>query len=126
ARAIVVACAVLALGMALEPAPAPSAAARSAATRARSAATRARSAAAQARSARTRYYLALGDSLAQGMQPEAAGITVDTDQGYADQLYAIERQRIRALKLVKLGCGGETTSSFLSGRGNPDPLILGC
>jgi lysophospholipase L1-like esterase len=119
ARAIVAACAVLALGMALEPAPAPSAAARSAATRARSSA-------AQARSARTRYYLALGDSLAQGMQPEGAGITVDTDRGYADQLYAIEHRQIRVLKLVKLGCGGETTSSFLSGRGNPDALILGC
>ena len=75
---------------------------------------------------RTRYYLALGDSLAQGMQPEAAGITVDTDRGYADQLYAAERKQIRGLKLVKLGCGGETTSSFLRGRGNPDALILGC
>jgi lysophospholipase L1-like esterase len=119
ARAIIAACAVLALGTAVEPAPAPSAAARSAAARARYATP-------QARSARTRYYVALGDSLAQGMQPEAAGITVDTDQGYADQLYAIEHRRIRALKLVKLGCGGETTSSFLSGRGNPDALILGC
>lgn len=73
-----------------------------------------------------RYYLALGDSLAQGMQPEAAGITVNTDHGYVDQLYAIEHRRIRFLKLLKLGCGGETTSSFLSGRGNPDALILGC
>jgi lysophospholipase L1-like esterase len=73
-----------------------------------------------------RYYLSLGDSLAQGMQPDAAGITLDTDQGYADQLYALERTRIPGLRLVKLGCGGETSSSFLSGRGNPDALILGC
>jgi hypothetical protein len=73
-----------------------------------------------------RYYLSLGDSLAQGMQPDAGGITLDTAQGYADQLYALERTRIPGLRLVKLGCGGETSSSFLSGRGNPDALILGC
>jgi lysophospholipase L1-like esterase len=74
----------------------------------------------------TRYYLSLGDSLAQGMQPDASGITLNTAQGYADQLYALERRRIPGLRLVKLGCGGETSSSFLSGRGNPDALILGC
>jgi lysophospholipase L1-like esterase len=74
----------------------------------------------------TRYYVALGDSLAQGMQPEAAGITVNTDQGYADQLYASEKTRIPRLKLIKLGCGGETTGSFLTGHGNPDALLLGC
>jgi lysophospholipase L1-like esterase len=74
----------------------------------------------------TRYYLSLGDSLAQGMQPDSAGITRDTDQGYADQLYTLERRKIPSLKLVKLGCGGETSSSFLSGRGNPDAPILGC
>jgi lysophospholipase L1-like esterase len=30
------------------------------------------------------------------------------------------------LRLVKLGCGGETTTSFLSGRGNSLALLLGC
>jgi lysophospholipase L1-like esterase len=74
----------------------------------------------------TRYYLSLGDSLAQGMQPEPSGITVNTSQGYADQLYASERMRIPALRLVKLGCGGETTTSFLTGHGNSDALLLGC
>jgi lysophospholipase L1-like esterase len=74
----------------------------------------------------TRYYLSLGDSLAQGMQPDSAGITHNTDQGYADQLFALEKASIPRLRLVKLGCGGETSSSFLSGRGNPDALILGC
>ena len=75
----------------------------------------------------TRYDLSLGDSLAQGMQPNASGITVNTDQGYADQLYAIERRRMRHLKLVKLGCGGETTTSFLTGKGNSaDAFLLGC
>jgi lysophospholipase L1-like esterase len=74
-----------------------------------------------------RYYLSLGDSLAQGMQPDAAGLTVNTDQGYADQLYAIEKRKIADLQLVKLGCGGETTTSFLTGQGNAgDALLLGC
>ncbi len=76
---------------------------------------------------RARYYLSLGDSLAQGMQPNAAGLTENTNRGYADQLYAIERRRIPGLRLVKLGCGGETTSSFLTGHGNEgDALLLGC
>jgi lysophospholipase L1-like esterase len=74
-----------------------------------------------------RYYLSLGDSLAQGMQPDASGLTENTNQGYADQLYAIERRRIPGLRLVKLGCGGETTTSFLTGHGNEgDALLLGC
>jgi len=83
--------------------------------------------AAPADTTQARYYLSLGDSLAQGMQPDAAGLTIDTAHGYADQLYAIEKRRIRGLKLVKLGCGGETTTSFLTGRGNSgDALLLGC
>jgi lysophospholipase L1-like esterase len=79
-----------------------------------------------ASASRPRYYVALGDSLAQGMQPGSGGITVNTNEGYADQLYAIERARIQGLKLVKLGCGGETTTSLLSGRGNSLALLLGC
>ena len=83
--------------------------------------------AAPAGASATHYYLSLGDSLAQGMQPNSAGITVNTDQGYADQLYARERRRIKHLKLVKLGCGGETTTSFLTGKGNTaDAFLLGC
>jgi lysophospholipase L1-like esterase len=84
-------------------------------------------AATPAAAASPRWYLSLGDSLAQGMQPNTAGLTIDTDQGYADQLYAIEKRRIPGLKLVKLGCGGETTTSFLTGRGNEaDAFLLGC
>ena len=80
-----------------------------------------------AAAARARYYLSLGDSLAQGMQPNAAGLTINTDQGYADQLYASQKRKIPGLKLVKLGCGGETTTSFLTGQGNSgDALLLGC
>ena len=57
------------------------------------------------------YYLSLGDSLAAGEQlPSDQNFG---DEGYADQLYALERARIPSLKLVKLGCGGETTSSMI-------------
>ncbi len=61
------------------------------------------------------YYLSLGDSLAAGAQPNASGATVPTNEGYADFLYAIERHKIKQLKLEKLGCLGETTTSMLKG-----------
>src|ERR1700728_384700 len=62
-----------------------------------------------------RYYLALGDSLAVGAQPDASGTSVPTGQGYADQLYAILRRAQPGLRLVKLGCIGETTVSMIHG-----------
>jgi lysophospholipase L1-like esterase len=65
-----------------------------------------------------RYYLALGDSLSQGVQPNPAGTSLETNQGYADQLAALERHRAPSLKLVKLGCPGDTTGSMLTGHGN--------
>jgi lysophospholipase L1-like esterase len=61
------------------------------------------------------YYLALGDSLAQGAQPNASGVTVPTDQGYANDLYAQEQSRFKHLRLVDLGCLGETTTTMISG-----------
>jgi len=61
------------------------------------------------------YYLALGDSLAQGVQPNATGASVETRQGYPDQLYAARRPRHAGLRLVKLGCPGETTSTMIDG-----------
>jgi lysophospholipase L1-like esterase len=61
------------------------------------------------------YYLALGDSLAQGVQPNATGTSVETQQGYPDQLYAALRPRHPGLRLVKLGCPGETTSTLIDG-----------
>ncbi len=64
------------------------------------------------------YYVALGDSLSQGMQPNLAGQTLDTDQGYVDDLYACRQKRIADLHVFKLGCGGDTTTSLLTGRGN--------
>ena len=60
-------------------------------------------------------YLALGDSLSQGAQPDAAGTSVDTGQGYADQLYAMLLPSQPSLQLVKLGCIGETTHTMIDG-----------
>ena len=61
------------------------------------------------------YYVALGDSLSQGVQPDAAGASVETGQGYADQLYAVLHRSQPTLRLVKLGCPGETTGTMIRG-----------
>jgi lysophospholipase L1-like esterase len=61
------------------------------------------------------YYLALGDSLSQGVQPDRAGTSVETGQGYANQLYAMLRPAHPGLRLVKLGCPGETTATMIHG-----------
>jgi lysophospholipase L1-like esterase len=63
----------------------------------------------------TEYYLALGDSLSVGDQPNAKGVTLPTDQGYADQLYAVLKRADSGLKLAKLGCPGETTGTLNKG-----------
>jgi lysophospholipase L1-like esterase len=61
------------------------------------------------------YYLALGDSLSQGVQPNAAGVSTPTQDGYADQLYATLHRSQPGLRLVKLGCPGETTGTMIHG-----------
>ena len=61
------------------------------------------------------YYLALGDSLSQGVQPAATGASVETPQGYPDQLYAALHPRHPGLRLIKLGCPGETSSTMIDG-----------
>jgi lysophospholipase L1-like esterase len=61
------------------------------------------------------YYLALGDSLSQGVQPNAAGASVETGEGYASQLYAMLHRDRPSLRLVRLGCPGETTTTMLHG-----------
>jgi lysophospholipase L1-like esterase len=61
------------------------------------------------------YYLALGDSLSQGVQPDKAGASVETGQGYASQLYATLRRDHPSLRLVRLGCPGETTTTMIHG-----------
>lgn len=61
------------------------------------------------------YYLSLGDSLAQGVQPNSSGTSVETSQGYPNQLFAALRTANPTLKLVKLGCPGETTGTMING-----------
>jgi lysophospholipase L1-like esterase len=63
----------------------------------------------------THYQVALGDSLAVGVQPSASGENVATNQGYADDLHALFRTRVPGLSLIKLGCSGETTTSMIHG-----------
>ncbi len=63
----------------------------------------------------TTYYLALGDSLARGVQPDSGGADVETNQGYVDDLYALYRAAIPGLQLVKLGCPDETTTTMIDG-----------
>lgn len=74
------------------------------------------------------YYLALGDSLSQGVQPAtpplpagvSLGQSIETSQGYADDLYAHYAPAFDGrLRLDKLGCPGETTTSMLTGAGSP-------
>jgi len=65
------------------------------------------------------YYLALGDSLAIGIQPDANGDYVETNQGYVDDLYALFHAYVPTLQVEKLGCSGETTTSMISGQSSP-------
>jgi lysophospholipase L1-like esterase len=74
------------------------------------------------------YYVALGDSLSQGVQPATPplppgvtlGESVETAQGYANDLFAHYQAAFHGpLHLVKLGCPGETTTSMLTGAGSP-------
>src|SRR4029453_6947131 len=61
------------------------------------------------------YYVALGDSLAAGVQPDATGRSMPTDRGYVDDLYAQLSAADSRLDLVNLGCPGETTTSMIEG-----------
>jgi lysophospholipase L1-like esterase len=60
------------------------------------------------------YYVSLGDSAAAGFQPPG-----EFARGYADQLYHRVHSRQRQLRLVKLGCPGETSESLISGIDSP-------
>ena len=65
------------------------------------------------------YYVSLGDSLAQGFQPIGGPRSPESppgyNHGYADQLFKLVRSRYTQLREVKLGCGGETTTTFRFG-----------
>ncbi|HLG77621.1 MAG TPA: cellulose binding domain-containing protein, partial [Ktedonobacteraceae bacterium] len=55
------------------------------------------------------YYLALGDSLAYGLQPDG-----DTTHGYVDDIFQ-GLQSLGTQSLENLGCPGATTTSFING-----------
>ena len=65
------------------------------------------------------YYVSVGDSLAQGYEPIGGPLSpLGVDgyaQGYANQLFKEVRDRYEQLRLVKLGCGGETTLTMVLG-----------
>ncbi len=61
-------------------------------------------------------YLALGDSLAFGYQPD-----LNYDDGYADDFYAnLQGHGVKAI--ANLGCPGETSVTFLNGK-CPVPIL---
>jgi len=62
-----------------------------------------------------RYYVSLGTSLSVGIQPGSDGVNQRTDNGYPDQLLEIIEPGFREIRLVKLGCPGETTVTMMSG-----------
>jgi hypothetical protein len=67
----------------------------------------------------THYYLSLGDSLAAGT--ERGG-----DRGdYPEQLFAMLRKADPKLELVRLGCGGESTTSMRFGSQLPT-IVVSC
>ena len=69
--------------------------------------------------ASVRYDVALGDSLAVGVQPNQHGVELRTSEGYSDQLAATERTRIPSLRLVEFGCPGDSTARMITGHGDP-------
>jgi lysophospholipase L1-like esterase len=69
----------------------------------------------------TSYYLSLGDSLSRGVQPALTGQDVATSRGYPDRLAARLRGELPHLRLVKLGCSGETTATMIHGGICPYP-----
>jgi lysophospholipase L1-like esterase len=70
---------------------------------------------AQGQATGKQYYLALGDSLSRGAQPNTSGTTVPTNKGYANDLRAIEKKNYSDLTLQQLGCLGETTTTMMKG-----------
>ncbi len=60
--------------------------------------------------ATTRYYVAVGDSL-------AAGFMVGPGHGYVDDVFNLEKTKIPQLELKNFACPGETTTSMINGGG---------
>lgn len=68
-------------------------------------------------------YVALGDSLAASMQPNAQGSDRITANGYAEFVFHARAAAVPGLRLVKLGRGGETAQSLVhSPKAGPSQL----
>jgi lysophospholipase L1-like esterase len=64
------------------------------------------------------YYLALGDSIAYGVQPpkmRPGAKPSDFDSGYADLFWARLRRLAPKIQLVNYSCPGESTTTFVAG-----------
>src|SRR5207302_1122358 len=76
-----------------------------------------------AQAAGSPFYVALGDSLAAGVQPQSDGASVATNQGYPSQLFHAVQAKLPSLRLLNLGCPGATTGSFMNG-GSPCAALV--
>ncbi len=72
------------------------------------------------------YYVSLGTSLSVGVQPNTSGVLLPSDNGYADKLFDSIRPAFdttgtqpRELRLIKLGCPGETLDKMTNGGSCP-------
>src|SRR4051794_12388837 len=66
--------------------------------------------------AKTTYYVALGDSYAQGVQPIGRSqADVPTKKGFNNVVFKKLHKTHPGLKFVELGCGGATTQSMIDG-----------
>lgn len=66
--------------------------------------------------ARAEYYISMGDSLAVGAQQNPrTGVTGETRNGYADQLFRAMKLLNPSLQHIRIGCGGEMASTMIAG-----------
>jgi lysophospholipase L1-like esterase len=72
------------------------------------------------------YYVSLGTSLSVGVLPDPSGLLLPSDDGYADELYdrikpgfEAAGAQPRELRIVKLGCPGETLKKMAEGGSCP-------
>jgi lysophospholipase L1-like esterase len=61
------------------------------------------------------YYLALGDSIAYGIQPANVNLPPSSAHGYVDLVAARLRKLAPKIRVVNYGCPGESTKTFTAG-----------
>jgi lysophospholipase L1-like esterase len=76
--------------------------------------------------AEVHYYVSLGTSLSVGVLSDPSGVLLPSDDGYADVLYdrikpgfEAAGAQPRELRLIKLGCPGETLKKLVEGESCP-------